>query len=182
MGIDARKRLLGRAGVARARVSADGQLKEMQVHNAPWVHAHKCTAAACLHRCVHVCASTTRDKGGGGVRDHSSPAHRAFPSWKRSILTEIYLCLPPVLVKKLRMETPLQSARRKLRRARSKWANSAVDMAKARRAGERGASSLIYELQREARFRALQEEQLVRPPPTPPRACCCVANHQHPAH
>jgi hypothetical protein len=66
------------------------------------------------------------------------------------------------------METPLQSARRKLRRARSKWANSAVDMAKARRAGERGASSLIYELQREARFRALQEEQLVRPPPTPP--------------
>eukprot|EP01047_Picozoa_sp_COSAG01_P021216 COSAG01_NODE_1225_length_11135_cov_32.660750_15_plen_80_part_00 len=79
------------------------------------------------------------------------------------------------------METPLQSARRKLRRARSKWANSAVDMAKARRAGERGASSLIYELQREARFRALQEEQLVRPQ-APSGACFCVDNHQHPAH
>jgi hypothetical protein len=34
---------------------------------------------------------------------------RGFPSWKRSILTEIYLYVTPVLVQKLRMDTPGQA-------------------------------------------------------------------------
>ena len=82
LGVDPTKRLRGRAGVAKARVSADAQLAE------------------------------------------------------------------------------LQKTRRRLRRTRQKWANTALDMEQARRTGESESSTLIYNLKRDAALQALQEEQL----------------------
>eukprot|EP01047_Picozoa_sp_COSAG01_P041451 COSAG01_NODE_3557_length_5939_cov_4.468151_8_plen_162_part_00 len=48
--------------------------------------------------------------GGPAPAPHQRAVSRAFPSWKLSILTEIYLCHACSYRKKLRMETPEQAA------------------------------------------------------------------------